>query len=379
METAVLLLYKTGIKIIPKHYSKILQQGFLQHQKQFLNINIRLQLIQTLKEKAIFINNLKPPVTYSLKPHLHAIVNFTAIRILSFSNICTLSFGYTFSLMSLPVLFFGCTLKHRIVVCTVAKCETLQLDSNGILSSSMLQEVIDKQRYQQSSWYSFKELLFLNLRAAHLFIVFFPLLLIYPLTYVSPKCFNIWISLLYIGVERSGATFIKLGQWASTRRDLFSRDFCDKFSGLHHQVQPHAWSHTEKALHGAYGSNWQNLLHLDRNQKPVGSGCIAQVYKGYVSRDFVPTSNSRHETSSTDLGSVTGSKCDKVLNNASAAVENLVPVAIKILHPNIVQTFQRDLRLMAITAKYLTLMFPKLHWVNLKQCVEEFALTMCKQ
>lgn len=86
-----------------------------------------------------------------------------------------------------------------------------------------------------------------------------------------------WLRLLYVGVEHAGATFIKLCQWASTRRDLFSKEFCDVFSGLNYKVRPHAWSHTVDVLKQAYGENWRQMLHLSDRQKPIGSGCIAQV------------------------------------------------------------------------------------------------------
>ncbi|CAG5131944.1 unnamed protein product, partial [Candidula unifasciata] len=50
-----------------------------------------------------------------------------------------------------------------------------------------------------------------------------------------------------------------------------------------------------------------------------------------------------------------------------------------VLHPNIWETFHRDLKLMKTAAKYLTIMFPRLHWVNLNQCVQEFSATMHRQ
>uniref|UniRef100_A0A8C2MCM6 AarF domain containing kinase 2 n=1 Tax=Cricetulus griseus TaxID=10029 RepID=A0A8C2MCM6_CRIGR len=122
----------------------------------------------------------------------------------------------------------------------------------------------------------------LGLRAGVLLAKFFPLLFLYPLTYLAPGLSTLWLHLLLKATETSGPTYIKLGQWASTRRDLFSEAFCAQFSKLHVQVTPHPWAHTECLLRQAFGEDWGSLLFFD-TQQPVGSGCVAQVYKAFAS------------------------------------------------------------------------------------------------
>jgi hypothetical protein len=51
----------------------------------------------------------------------------------------------------------------------------------------------------------------------------------------------------------AGAAFIKWGQWAATRPDIFPRDVCLGLYSLHDAVPPHAWAHTEAALCRTYG------------------------------------------------------------------------------------------------------------------------------
>lgn len=102
----------------------------------------------------------------------------------------------------------------------------------------------------------------LGLRAGVLLAKFFPLLVLYPLTYLSPSLSTLWLHLLLKATETSGPTYIKLGQWAGTRRDLFSEAFCVQFSKLHVQVTPHPWAHTERALQQAFGEDWGSLLFL---------------------------------------------------------------------------------------------------------------------
>lgn len=122
----------------------------------------------------------------------------------------------------------------------------------------------------------------LGLRAGVLLAKFFPLLFFYPLTYLAPGFSTLWLHLLLKATETSGPTYIKLGQWASTRHDLFSEAFCAQFSKLHVQVTPHPWAHTECLLQEAFGEDWGSLLFFD-TQEPVGSGCVAQVYKAFAS------------------------------------------------------------------------------------------------
>ncbi|XP_006236388.1 uncharacterized aarF domain-containing protein kinase 2 isoform X3 [Rattus norvegicus] len=121
----------------------------------------------------------------------------------------------------------------------------------------------------------------LGLRAGVLLAKFLPLLFLYPLTYLAPGFSTLWLHLLFKATETSGPTYIKLGQWASTRRDLFSEAFCVQFSKLHVQVTPHPWARTEYLLQQAFGEDWHSILFFE-TQEPVGSGCVAQVYKAFA-------------------------------------------------------------------------------------------------
>lgn len=80
-------------------------------------------------------------------------------------------------------------------------------------------------------------------------------------------------------IEWSGAAAIKIMQWAGSRPDMFGDAFCAVFSQLQDDTTPHAWKHTEKVLREAYGDDWEKHIRLD---SILGSGCIAQVYKGVI-------------------------------------------------------------------------------------------------
>lgn len=79
-------------------------------------------------------------------------------------------------------------------------------------------------------------------------------------------------------IEILGPTFIKLAQWASTRPDLFPEELTVKLQSLQDSTRTHSWSTAAKTLDEAFGPDWREFLIID--EKPIGSGCIAQVYKG---------------------------------------------------------------------------------------------------
>lgn len=80
------------------------------------------------------------------------------------------------------------------------------------------------------------------------------------------------------GIEQAGPTLIKLVQWATTRQDMFSQEFCSHFGKLRDETRGHSWDETVAMLQDQLGDNYNSLVELER--KPIGSGCIAQVYKG---------------------------------------------------------------------------------------------------
>ncbi|XP_076166273.1 putative aarF domain-containing protein kinase 2, partial [Ptiloglossa arizonensis] len=89
-------------------------------------------------------------------------------------------------------------------------------------------------------------------------------------------------SSIIAGIEFLGPIFIKFGQWASTRKDLFPEDICRTLSQLQRIASPHSWSYTKRLLKSTYGTNWKNIFVKFEDKVPIGSGCCAQVYKAWV-------------------------------------------------------------------------------------------------
>lgn len=250
-------------------------------------------------------------------------------------------------------------------------------------------------------------LLRLSLRALVLLLKFGPLVLLSPLALLSPRWASRWLEALLWVTETSGPTFIKLGQWASTRRDIFSQEFCERFSRLHVKVRPHSWAHTKQCLRRAFGEAWRRVLVFE-SKDPVGSGCVAQVYRGWAKADQVedPAFQSLVEDMEREdlleaweipglrgvASSVwhlwTGSKKEEAYEErshpqglheeSSADREHLIPVAIKVVHPGVKRQVEIDLLLMK-AGSWLLNCLPGLKWLSLCEVVAEFEKLMIKQ
>ncbi|XP_074123835.1 putative aarF domain-containing protein kinase 2 isoform X2 [Sminthopsis crassicaudata] len=257
-------------------------------------------------------------------------------------------------------------------------------------------------------------------RACVLLVKFTPLLLLYPFTYLVPSFYRLWLRGLLLAIESSGPTYIKLGQWASTRRDLFSEEFCTQFSRLHVQVAPHTWAHTRSLLQKVFGKEWGQALIFE-SREPVGSGCVAQVYKAYVDTAFLDHAcfqklvEASRGTSSFEgweaagLGRLLGyfwkgekpkaeppdqAFPDLLLPMAYLTAsrlatplpppadctrpKHLIPAAIKVLHPGLLAQVQVDLVLMKLGSRILGLI-PGVKWLSLTEIVEEFEKLMVQQ
>ncbi|XP_028304027.1 uncharacterized aarF domain-containing protein kinase 2 isoform X2 [Gouania willdenowi] len=241
-----------------------------------------------------------------------------------------------------------------------------------------------------------------SIRALVLLLKFGPVILLCPLALVSTRWASRWLDALLWVTESSGPTFIKLGQWASTRRDIFSQQFCEKFSRLHVRVRPHSWAHTKLCLRRAFGEAWAKVLVFD-SKEPVGSGCVAQVYRGWARVDHVDDPSFQavfEEMERNDMleawevpglrdvtrvlwqllgrGPVERVFEDQHHQESRLGKEHMVPVAVKVVHPGIRRQVEIDLLLMKAGC-WLLQCLPGLKWLSMFEIVEEFEKLMTKQ
>jgi len=113
-----------------------------------------------------------------------------------------------------------------------------------------------------------------------------PLVILTPLAKISSTAEAYAWSYAIWSVETAGPTFTKLAQWATTRSDLFPADFIRHFAKLQDRTQGHPWKHTDHIMRQALGENYSQIIEIQGGHKhaPIGSGCVAQVYKGTLKR-----------------------------------------------------------------------------------------------
>jgi predicted unusual protein kinase regulating ubiquinone biosynthesis (AarF/ABC1/UbiB family) len=170
-----------------------------------------------------------------------------------------------------------------------------------------------------------------------------------------------YFKLCFFCIEYSGAAAIKIMQWAGSRPDLFGPVFCSIFSKLQDDTTPHAWKHTERALREAYGDDWRNQIQLG---EILGSGCIAQVYKGFVTNE----SGVEKEVA------VKGKRFDIV---SSLIVERKTPQSSfsLVMHPHVEDDIDADIDIMRLTVAALATLpfdiFKGIKWLNLPGFIDE--------
>lgn len=181
-----------------------------------------------------------------------------------------------------------------------------------------------------------------------------------------------WWDYFEFAVQSSGPTAIKLMQWAAARPDLFPEELCRRLSNVHSFVTVHSWSHTAQALDQALGHGWQDFLEVAT--APIGSGCIATVYRGKLLQQ-PKTLRPRAKLwrwLKRKFGSLKGWDAWEW-----AAVEG-ADVAIKVLHPDVRREVLIDLELLASLAARLGAI-PSLSFLSPAALVEEFSECMLMQ
>lgn len=213
-------------------------------------------------------------------------------------------------------------------------------------------------------------------RFVHLILIFAPVLLSIPMVFLGPRQTDrdnerygslLWYTFLVHQMERAGPTFIKLGQWAASRTDIFPDEMCDRMSKLHSNVTAHPLWKTKRIIRKAFGGRRFEDIFEEFDEKPLGVGAIAQVYKATLKRDLLPDQSPGQMRSKRTLTPLVVQSNPEVAPSQS--------VAIKVLHPRVEKTVHRDLRIMKFFAQILN-SIPTLEWFSFPDEVVQFSEMM---
>ena len=174
-----------------------------------------------------------------------------------------------------------------------------------------------------------------------------PMAVLLPLGNIYPPAKDTAWNYALWGIEHAGPTWIKLFQWASTRQDMFTPEFCQFFGRLRDNTEGHSWKETQQILQKELGEVGVDAIDIDPTC--IGSGCIAQVYRGTLTK---PVSQYPAGTA----------------------------VAIKVQHPNIWDKVCMDFYVLLKIAKWLEAI-PKLNleYLSLRDTVRQFRDIMLPQ
>ncbi|KAL3144219.1 hypothetical protein ABBQ32_003998 [Trebouxia sp. C0010 RCD-2024] len=170
-----------------------------------------------------------------------------------------------------------------------------------------------------------------------------------PLALQYGYCRHQWMHHFRHTLETLGPAFIKWGQWAATRRDVFPPDLCKELEWLHSHAPQHSLRFTHNAIRRAFADSPEDLFQ-QFEERPVASGSIAQVYKARLSQKGA------------------------LHTGMDAGTE----VAVKVRHPGVVKAIRRDFASMLRLARLASLL-PCLRGLRLEETLAQFAAPLQEQ
>lgn len=231
-------------------------------------------------------------------------------------------------------------------------------------------------------------------RALELGCIFLPVLLVYPITFFGQhdkagtrSGALAWYRLLRLAAETAGASFVKLGQWAASRTDLFLSAFCKELGRLHLNNRAHLLLATMRIVEKAFDGMPFHEIFEEFPSEPIGVGAIGQVYIARLKPDLAERMAEHTPLEGVEsvldrnrrflqklMTSSIGHGRGPVLDPSSASNA----VAIKVLHPGVEKTIERDLRIMLLVAQTINAI-PTMEWLLLPDEVAQFGLLMRMQ
>jgi len=134
--------------------------------------------------------------------------------------------------------------------------------------------------------------------------------------------------------HRLGATFIKVGQIASTRGDLLPREWVEELATLRDQVPPFSFEAARRVIEASLGRPLESL-YASFDPSPVAAASVAQVHRATLAGDGAT-------------------------------------VAVKVRRPDIAEKVTLDRSILLAASRVAEKLVPSLRLVSLAEAVETF-------
>lgn len=234
-------------------------------------------------------------------------------------------------------------------------CYALQPRRSPCTAPKAAQLAIQQQSIQQLLATALEVLLTIG-RAIQLSFMFSPVLFSAPLCLLAGYKRDLWMDLLYQTLRLAGPAFIKWGQWAATRADLFPPDMCAKLARLQADAPAHGFAYTKREVESAFGVRLEDLFETFE-VLPVASGSIAQIHRAILRPGF------RTPSREVRLGSW--------LSSSHGEEDDVLEVAVKVRHPRVAEVISRDFAILKVIA-HLAGILPGFAWMRLHESVQQF-------
>jgi aarF domain-containing kinase len=145
---------------------------------------------------------------------------------------------------------------------------------------------------------------------------------------------------------------------------------CEIMSELHSNAPAHSLPETKRIIRKAFGGRPFEEIFEEFDEKPLGVGAIAQVYRAKLKHDLaVPDLEEPR-----NLRRNVRKKVDTLIKSTPQRVPSSY-VAIKVLHPGVERIVRRDLKIMGFFASVLNAI-PTIEWLSLPDEVRQFGEMM---
>jgi aarF domain-containing kinase len=169
-------------------------------------------------------------------------------------------------------------------------------------------------------------------------------------------------------------TVLQLGQWAASRTDVFPTEMCLIMSTLHSSAPAHSLKVSKQTIEAAFDGLAFDDIFEEFDEKPLGVGAIAQVYKAKLKSHLATLADNSIDSEEPNLAQRVKRNVDVTLKSTPSRVPSN-HVAIKVLHPKIEKIVRRDLRIMAFFASVINAI-PTMEWLSFPDEVEQFGEMM---